>query len=562
MKIQNLAIIFIILILPISLVLASYTKTRVETLNLQSEYDTKLNSATYDALKAYQVNSFQNKTNGFVNSKIRDINASINTFFNSMSTSFSTLGYTKESIQNYIPAIVYTMYDGYYVYAPFTNTWGTNSTNEDIQKEMTEQIGEQTKYKNGENQYGLKPYVYYSCRYKKGNNIDVVITYSLDSYIQIQGIINGKTVSKYGYILNETLNVKENGEIEYEGVPIVTETGLMENVYVKKENDGDDGDDGEVSEYHCLKKGGTKYYSNGSNSFTVSNGQAIKQDEVLNNSEANRTTANDITQNNNAKKYYKEAKELSKFIDQSGLGELTTNDIVDIDTGIRYGDENDKDNPYTKGRKIFDFDCREEGGIESEKSNFNLHRIDVIKNSIERNLSIIIANYDYGKTEEFRLPKLKDSDWDKITDNIGIITFLQGVNIGGKVYNGYSIVSNTKNEDVVTYDSIYIKDSSDIFHNITENFEGTSTNLTDAIGIFNVNIERRSMDDANAQSGYFFPVYGTLSYDSIITKNNIAKKSNQTMKEYLNSLNYDLKKIYYTALARERYGIYRPKLEI
>ena len=57
MKIQNLAIIFIIIILPISLVLSSYTKTRVETLNLQADYDSKLNSATYDALKAYQVNS-------------------------------------------------------------------------------------------------------------------------------------------------------------------------------------------------------------------------------------------------------------------------------------------------------------------------------------------------------------------------------------------------------------------------------------------------------------------------------------------------------------------------
>ena len=98
MKIQNLAIIFIIIILPISLVLSSYTKTRVETLNLQADYDSKLNSATYDALKAYQVNSFENKTGGFTNSKIRDINASVNTFFNSISSNFVSLGYTKSSI--------------------------------------------------------------------------------------------------------------------------------------------------------------------------------------------------------------------------------------------------------------------------------------------------------------------------------------------------------------------------------------------------------------------------------------------------------------------------------
>ena len=54
MKIQSLAVMFIILILPISLVLASYTQNRVETLQTQASYDSKLNDATYDALKAYQ----------------------------------------------------------------------------------------------------------------------------------------------------------------------------------------------------------------------------------------------------------------------------------------------------------------------------------------------------------------------------------------------------------------------------------------------------------------------------------------------------------------------------
>ena len=53
MKIQSLAIIFIIIILPISLVLTSYTHNRVSTINMQTRYDSKLNDATYDALKAY-----------------------------------------------------------------------------------------------------------------------------------------------------------------------------------------------------------------------------------------------------------------------------------------------------------------------------------------------------------------------------------------------------------------------------------------------------------------------------------------------------------------------------
>ena len=555
MKIQNLAIIFIIIILPISLVLASYTKTRVETLNLQAEYDTKLNSATYDALKAYQVNSLQNKVGGLANSKIRDINASINTFFNSMQSNFPTLGYTKESIQNYVPAIVYTMYDGYYVYAPFTNTWNTNTeeAGDEISTEMTDQIkpDKQTKYSDGQELYDLKPYVYYSCRYIR-DNIDVVITYSLDNYIQIQGNIGGETVSRYGYLLN---NPKINGNtITYEGVEIKTEDGekLKENVYVG----------GKVESYRCLKKGGIKYYADDKNAFTVSNGERINQDDPVNsNSVVEKTTAYDVENNDSAIKYFQEAQDLKSFMEEYGLTNLTTDDIVDIDTGNKY--ETGK-SPYTKLGKIFDFTDGGEGGIESEKSNFNLHRIDVIKNAIERNLSIVIANYDtVSKTQtDFRLPKLKDSDWDKITDNIGIISFFQNVNIGGKVYSGYSIVSNTKNEDVVTYDSIYIKDINNVCHSITENFAATNTNLSGAVGVFNVDIERRSEDDSNQNASYYFPVYATLSYDSIITKNNISKASNQSMKEYVNSLSPDLKKIYYTALARERYGVYRVKLKI
>ena len=221
MKIQSLAVIFIILILPISLVLATYTKARVETISLQATYDSKLNDATHDALKAYQVNSFKNDTSGLVNSKMRDIEASVNTFFNSMSTNFSSLGYTKETLQNYVPALVYTMYDGYYIYAPFTNTWS------DEVKEA------QATFQDGEKIYGLKPYVYYSCRYK-GTKFDIVITYSLDNYIQIQGMVNGQSVNKYGYVLNKN-NLNVQGDVvSYNGVTINVESPLKENVYVNE----------------------------------------------------------------------------------------------------------------------------------------------------------------------------------------------------------------------------------------------------------------------------------------------------------------------------------------
>ena len=54
------------------------------------------------------------------------------------------------------------------------------------------------------------------------------------------------------------------------------------------------------------------------------------------------------------------------------------------------------------------------------------------------------------------MPKLKEDEWDKILNNVSLISFMQGLSIGGKIYNGYSIVTNNTNEEVVTEDSIYI----------------------------------------------------------------------------------------------------------
>ena len=96
MKIQNLAVIFIIIILPISMVLTVYVQNQVKTLELQIEYDDKLTNATYDALKAFQLNTANSSTSDLANSKLRDIEASVNTFFNSISSHFNMAGYNQD----------------------------------------------------------------------------------------------------------------------------------------------------------------------------------------------------------------------------------------------------------------------------------------------------------------------------------------------------------------------------------------------------------------------------------------------------------------------------------
>ena len=182
LKIQGLAVIAIIILLPITLVLGQYISAQAKTLSYQIDYDNKLNNSTYDAVKAFQMNTANSDTSDIANSKIRDVKAGANTFFNSLANNFNMSGASKETLSQFVPAVVFTMYDGYYIYTPYTNR---------LQESDAEALNDEAKdagakYYEGQKLSGLKPYVYYSCRYKKGN-LDVVITYSLDNYVVIHG---------------------------------------------------------------------------------------------------------------------------------------------------------------------------------------------------------------------------------------------------------------------------------------------------------------------------------------------------------------------------------------
>ena len=79
MKIQGLAVIAIIILLPMTMILNNYSTNQIKTLQLQISYDSKLQSATYDAIKAFQLNMSNSTTSDLANSKMRDIKASIKT---------------------------------------------------------------------------------------------------------------------------------------------------------------------------------------------------------------------------------------------------------------------------------------------------------------------------------------------------------------------------------------------------------------------------------------------------------------------------------------------------
>lgn len=530
MKIQNLAIIFIIIILPISLVLSSYMQGRVTTLKNQLNYDTKLYNATYDAVKAFQINTLNSDTSNQANSKMRDLQAAVNSFFNSMQTNFSMNGYSKDILQTHVPALVFTLYDGYYIYSPFNNT---------LDQETKDKLKTGTA-KEGYT-YDLKPYVYYSCRYK-GSGYDVVITYSLDSYITIQGIVDNTHWDEKGYLLS---GVNKNGDnISYRGVQIDTETGLKENVII----------DGQVQNLEYRKVNGVKYYLKGDKVYTVTNGKAELQTE---------RNASFVRENTNAKDYYTQAYDLKDKILNSSLSSLKASDAVDENGNsitIQPGGQSSsvKNDTSFYEYNIFGELQNSDDKIQTEDKNsdFNAHKMQVIKRSVIRNLSMAISDFNgySGTTDVFKMPRLSDEDWDKLTGNIGMISFLQGLNVGGKEYNGYSIITNNKNKEFVAEDSIYIEQE-------TTYHKATDTDLTSRdglVGYFNIDYERRTGEliQGNSQvTGYYNPRSALGCYQSIVRQENVATGE---LKDWLNQTgNINLKKAYYTALGRERCSMYR-----
>lgn len=109
MKLQHIAVIFVIIILPISLVLAAYLGNQITTIQLQTQYSTKLINATYDSLKAFKINTANNNYSTLGASKARDIEASVSTFYRTLATAMGTIGYSSYELQTYTPALVYTL---------------------------------------------------------------------------------------------------------------------------------------------------------------------------------------------------------------------------------------------------------------------------------------------------------------------------------------------------------------------------------------------------------------------------------------------------------------------
>ena len=692
MRIQDLAIIFIIIILPISIVLGAYTQMQISTISLQTEYDMKLIAATSDAIKAFQINTANSSTSDIANSKIRDIEASVSTFKASIKSVFGMNGYSEDEMNEYIPALVYTMYDGFYIYSRF------NNQNYLYEVDENGNVTNNPLDKNGENVFGLKPYISYSVKYNPNSDLDIVITYSLDNYISIKGMVKVDGEKQYwdksGYLI-DGIKKDASGKITYNGVEIDKNVVLSEDLpaigslekgtykyvryngtkyYLDERNarviyflNGNLMEINPTSDYDkykdMIEKGeslseelpqigtlargnykyivynGTKYYldernarviyflngnlmeinptsdydkykdmiekgeslseelpqigtlARGNYKYIVYNGTKYYLDErntriiyFLNgnlmeikpkldeNIESSyKKYENMIENGESAYKFYDEANKFTQSV-KNVLANLTNKDAQDfiinsngetIQTTV-FSDETEY--------KIFDFNSdssKPEKNIECRSSNFNQHRLAVIKNKIRTNLAIAITNFNSAYNIEFQMPELTEEDWAKAMNNISLISFIQGIDIGGKTYNGYTIINNSESKEVVREENIYILGNDGFYHRIGDKYLLEANNIggnseynsnVNASGRLNLDFNKQRAYTEDGSTVYYYPISKYYaSYNSIVNQNYWDKDYDNynDIYAYVATKNVNLRKAFYMALGRERYGMYK-----
>lgn len=479
MKIQNLAVVFIVIILPIAIVLSTYVNNLIDVANIQKNYDSILYNATYDAVRAYQMNTLNNSFANVNTSRDRDINASVNSFFNSLATGFGSSGYTKNSLKYNVPAILFTLYDGYYVYGSYDNYASVSSSNS---------VNFETS--NAQSDYGVMPFEYYSCEYvNTKNGFDLTINYTLDNYISISGWYKDNT-GKEKYITRAGYYINTSGISTNDTNKSVTITRSGKTITLGKETlkeyisfyDNDNSPAIEPKLYQYINYNNVKYYLESDDKiFYLRDDERVFANNNLKNDvknflgigEINSDTFKDI----NYYYYYKKAcdfsNEVSPILSKINVNTDVTsefyNKTYDIinSNGDKITDASDTTNKTTSHVKhaystpnVFDT-SKSGNDPELEGSSFNQHRMDVIIASVESRLTNMIANYNYDKvsTYDYKMPTLSETDWYNIANNVTTLSFLQGIVVGNfKYYNNYSLVTNTTTKEFVSKNGFYVQD--------------------------------------------------------------------------------------------------------
>lgn len=611
MKLQNMTVIFIIIMIPIILVVSYYIGLQINTITMQKNYTVKLQTAAKDSIQALEINTVEwnSVSSNLADSKRRDVLAAINTFTTSLANGMGIGGAGKGRIQTYIPAIVYTMYDGYYIYS------ASLMKDQDTDKDGLTQFNADGTIKSNEKsyQYILKPYSPYSARYASANgSIDVTVNYTLDNYIRVYGTVNGEYQAKEGYLVvcDDNAGVEKvspNGSISgitYRGATIKPET-LKENVYadgyvkeypyIYDQYDNKLYWDGNERNYFSVDKNNKKVYlqtalPEGDAGFSINNRFRKISIPVKNSSEWTVLKVFQILNPKGGYYFYfqDESGNLQLYTRNNSIGgveveneqdfsainycvesyvftQWVTNKLKSITVSNMQSSTGGQYNNVDKDAKIFEISQYNNPDPENDtayaKSVLAQHKKDIIINTIEKNLSQATAQaQEMNPNYEYRLPQLSYDEWEQALSNISIIAFMQGMPIGLKYYNNYAIATSTLNKEFVDPDELYFAGKDDQYYHQRQCEQATGS---DYVGYRSIDYVAKSYETENATgektTNYYYlhdhnqtndtnsklECYYCLVNRSTYKTVEKAKWNNNPYNSWTDS--------YYNALARERY---------
>ena len=558
MKLQNMTVIFIIIMIPIILVVSYYIGLQINTITMQKNYTVKLQTAAKDSIQALEINTVEwnSASSNLADSKRRDVLAAINTFTTSLANGMGIGGAGKGRIQTYIPAIVYTMYDGYYIYS------ASLMKDQDTTSEGLTQFNEDGTIKSNETssyQYILKPYSPYSARYASANgSIDVTVNYTLDNYIRVYGTVNGEYQAKEGYLVvcddDAGVRVNKNGGsisgITYRGATIkpealteqvYTDEGVKEYQYIYDQYDNKLYWDG--SKYFSVDKNNKKVYlqkalPEGDAGFSITNRFRKISIPMYDNREDEWTvqkvfqilnpgggykfyyenqsgafveftnpgkTLGTVKQEEDysAINYCVESYVFTKWVTKN-LGSITVGDMK----SPTVGQYNNVDN--AKNKNIFAINPSNnpdpENDVAYATSVLAQHKKDIIINTIEKNLSQATEQAKkMNPNYEYRLPQLSYDEWEQALSNISIIAFMQGMPIGLKYYNNYAIATSTLNKEFVDPDELYFAGKDDQYYHQRQCEQATGSDYVGYRSIDYVAKSYEKSDNGTTSTKYYYP---------------------------------------------------------
>lgn len=408
----------------------------------------------------------------------------------------------------------------------------------------------------------LKTFVPYTANYTK-NGTNYVINYTLDNYVRIykeDEAWEGYIIAEYGNGNEAKYNVPEKSTtITFNGTKIEPEV-LSENIPVRNSRN----DNIEVKNYTYI------YNSNNDKRYYESEAGENQGKFFITNNEYVKVYLPDAEANNSLAEY----KKLLIRFKEGSPDYIELYQLLNKDEGNTwyYKDSNGKYNRYSDYQPTINRnrDCSAINYyVENYLFNFwlnderldtneimNLKKQSIIDN-VNKNLNLAISNYSENSKINYTIPELSDEDWEQALSNISMITFFQGMKVGLKTYNNYSVVTSRENNEYVGEDSLYYLDNQDeSYHRYR--CSNTQPNIGLDGAYRNTEFKAQSYTQKDDTINYYYK-HGDIAsegrmlsmlqcFDCIVNRNNIKAYTEEESQKR----SY-FEEAYNTGLARERY---------